>query len=474
MADVVKKALTAKRESKHIEFKQSFDPASGRAWCELIKDLVAIANSGGGIIVFGLDSLGNPTGEPSETVASLDPADIANKISKYTGLVDFEFEIRALEKAGHKLIAFLIQAATIPLVFEKPGTYDIGGNEQRTAFSVGTVYFRHGAKSEPGTSEDIRRVIERQLEHIRRSWIKGVRKVVQAPQGSQIVTVQSTGRDAQAALATRVRAVNDPKAIPVRLTRDPALAGGSFVHEEVSDGIFDEINNVVDANRILAKGQKDFFLGPRIYYRIYTERQHVHQPDETIALLLRNGIVDFYAPAFYWANTLHNKFIAEILAELFLYPTNRHGHNLTRISVLLGKDFCKWLLAKWQTRWKNHPQPPSFYFTLKSMMKQMENTDSRMLAARFSATTKITIEGEEPRVVKEIFDRPDLGATLVSKACMRVFRGDKSCTSVARDLDYLIHGPEVQRRAASITKEVIKIVGDRKPEEIVETSENEA
>src|ERR1017187_621256 len=125
MADIVKKALTAKRESKHVEFKQGFDPDSGRAWCELIKDLAAIANSGGGIILFGLDNLGKPTGESVEKIASLDPADIANKVLKYTGQVDFEFEIRSLEKRGHKLIAFVVHPISIPLVFEKPGTYDI-------------------------------------------------------------------------------------------------------------------------------------------------------------------------------------------------------------------------------------------------------------------------------------------------------------------------------------------------------------
>jgi hypothetical protein len=421
MADIVKKALTAKRESKHVEFKQSFDPNSGRAWCELIKDLAAIANSGGGIIVFGLDNLGNPTGESPEKIVSLDPADIANKISRYTGLVDFEFEIRSLEKKGNKLMAFLIQPASIPLVFEKPGTYDVGGNEQRTAFSVGTVYFRHGAKSEPGTSEDIRQVIERQLEHIRKSWIKGVRKVVQAPEGSQIVTVQSASRSAPPVLAAHVRAVNDPNAIPVRLTRDPALATGTFVHEEVSNGIFDEINNVVDANRILAKGQKDFFLGQRVYYRIYAERQHVHQPEESLALLLRNGIVDFYAPAFYWAIALPDKYIAEILSELYLYPTNRHGYNLMRIAVLLGQDFCDWLFAKWKARWKNDAQPPSFYWTFKEMMVGMKGSDGRLVAARRSATAQIVIDGEESIAVKDILDKPELAATLVSKACMRVF-----------------------------------------------------
>jgi hypothetical protein len=291
MTDLIQKALTAMRESKDVEFKQGFDTNAPGEWCELIKDMAAIANSGGGIIVFGLDSAGVPAGVSIDHLKSIDPADIGNKLAKYTGPVDLEFELRWLEKEGHPLLAVLIQPVSIPLVFQKPGTYDIGGGKQRTAFGVGTIYFRHGAKSEPGTSEDIRRVIERQLKHIRREWAKGVRRVVQAPPGSQIVAVHAPGRGSvESFLPPRVRAVNDPSAIPVRLTRDAKLATGSFVHEEVSDAIFDEINNVVDANRILAKGQKDFLLGQSIYYRIYAERHHVKQSDETLALLLDSGI----------------------------------------------------------------------------------------------------------------------------------------------------------------------------------------
>ncbi len=473
MSDIIKRALTAKRESKHVEFKQAFDPNSARGWCELVKDLAAIANSGGGIIVFGLDNFGEPTGESIAAIISIDPADIANKVSKYTGLVDFEFEIRTLEKKGNKLVAFVIQPVSIPLVFEKPGTYDIGGGEQRTTFSVGTVYFRHGAKSEPGTSDDIRRVIERQLEYIRKSWVKGVKKVVQAPAGSQIVTVQASSHNAHPLLATQVRAVNDPNAIAVRLTRDSAIASGSFVHEEVSDALFDEINNVIDANRILARGQKDFFFGQRVYYRIYAERRHVRQSEESLALLLSNGIVDFYAPSFYWATVLPDKFIAQILAELYLYPTNRHGYNLMRIGLVLGDDFCNWLFSKWYARWKNYPQPPSFYWTLKQMMKEMKDTNALLLAGRFSLTKSIEIEGEKSVIVKDVLERPDQAANLISKACMKVFQGDKDYASTARNLDYLAYGQEIQKRASAITKAVIKIVGDRKAGDIVETKEIE-
>src|ERR1039457_6377365 len=141
MSELVEKALAAKRESKHIEFKRSFDPASIGEWCEVIKDIVAIANSGGGIIVFGLDSDGVPAGVPVEAIRNIDPADVSNKISKYIGSADLQFEIRDLEKEGQPLEAFLVAPLLIPVVFQRPGTYDVGSGKHRTAFAAGTVYF---------------------------------------------------------------------------------------------------------------------------------------------------------------------------------------------------------------------------------------------------------------------------------------------------------------------------------------------
>src|SRR5688572_8038536 len=133
MVDLFKKALAAKRESKHVEFKESFDPLSPGDWCELIKDIAAIANTGGGVIVFGVDSLGTPKGTSVEAIARIDPADVSNKLAKYAASADIEFEVTSATKAGHPVVVFVIQSATIPLVFEKPGTYDIGGGKQRTA-----------------------------------------------------------------------------------------------------------------------------------------------------------------------------------------------------------------------------------------------------------------------------------------------------------------------------------------------------
>ncbi|MCX6832440.1 MAG: putative DNA binding domain-containing protein [candidate division Zixibacteria bacterium] len=217
------KALAAQRESRQIEFKESLDVASDQAWCEMIKDFIAIANSGGGIILFGLNSRGEPTGNDLTTLRMIDPATITDRIHRYAQTSVPDFEICEAEKAGHTLLGWLIKPSAIPTVFAKPGTFAIEGGKQRTAFGQGTVYFRHGAKSEPGTTEDIASALERKLESIRRDWLAGVRKVVQAPAGSQV-----------SVLPPDVRQSDSPDAAPIKITDDPAAPAYRLVDPDSS------------------------------------------------------------------------------------------------------------------------------------------------------------------------------------------------------------------------------------------------
>src|SRR5437588_10650793 len=73
-------AETAVCESAGIDFKGQFDVSAKADWCELIKDIAAITNSGGGCIVFGLDDEGQPTGLDCTDVVGVDPADITNQL----------------------------------------------------------------------------------------------------------------------------------------------------------------------------------------------------------------------------------------------------------------------------------------------------------------------------------------------------------------------------------------------------------
>ncbi|MGH8468882.1 MAG: RNA-binding domain-containing protein [Gammaproteobacteria bacterium] len=208
----VEKCLSAKRESKTIEFKESFDPADAGSWCEILKDIIAIANSGGGAIAIGLDSRGKPSGADVGPSLNVDPAVITDKVARVTGHQFTDFEIIESEKEGHRVAVVAIGAVAFPLVFEKAGNYHAADGKQKMAFAKGTVYFRHGAKSEPGNTEDIRTVIERKLESIRKDWVDGVKKVVHAPSGSQVTVLAADVRESASNDATPIRIVDDPNA----------------------------------------------------------------------------------------------------------------------------------------------------------------------------------------------------------------------------------------------------------------------
>ena len=134
----------------------------------------------------------------------------------------------------------------MPLIFTAPGTYDVGGGKQKTAFSAGTVYFRHGAKSEPGTSDDLRAVLERELSRIRGSWLDGIAKVVTAPPGSTVSVlpgeVSLSGKEG----ATGIRLVNDETAPAFRAMRTDLL----YPHRQKE--VVAQVNELLGAHVISA------------------------------------------------------------------------------------------------------------------------------------------------------------------------------------------------------------------------------
>lgn len=209
-------------ECAELDFKAFFDPNAPQDWCELIKDVVAMANSGGGVIVIGVNDDGSVATADLKQVFALDPATIADKVKKYTDQHVAGFSLTEGHRRGCSVAVLSVSPVPIPIVFTAPGTYDVGGGKQKTAFSKGTVYFRHGPKSEPGTSEDLRAAINRELEQIRSSWLDGIKKVVTAPVGATVsvlpAEVKLSGAD-----GTAVRLVTDENAPAFKAVRTDLL-----------------------------------------------------------------------------------------------------------------------------------------------------------------------------------------------------------------------------------------------------------
>jgi hypothetical protein len=115
---------------------------------------------------------------------------------------------------GIAVAVFLINAPDFPLVFEKPGTYAIENNsKQVTVFGQGTVFFGHGAKSETGTTDDLRKFMRQRVKEMQQQLMKGLRKVSEAPRGSELDVTPVGSADRSAA------------AVAVRLTTDASAQG---------------------------------------------------------------------------------------------------------------------------------------------------------------------------------------------------------------------------------------------------------
>ena len=216
----LEKVKNAKKESKFVEFKEKLEINQAQDWCEVIKDIVAIANSGGGWLLIGVKRDGSPSGWDVTPILNLDPAQITDKMAKYTDEQFADFEIQEAEKRGQNIAAIQIQGVSIPMIFTQPGTYDIGEGKQKTAFGKGTIYFRHGAKSEPGNSKDLKDCINREIEQVRKSWLGNIRKVVTAPSGYKVTVLPKEIVESEVPSATPIRLVNDLSA-PVYRKIDP-------------------------------------------------------------------------------------------------------------------------------------------------------------------------------------------------------------------------------------------------------------
>ncbi len=170
------------------EICRAFDPTSDRDWHELIRDIAALANSGGGRIVVG---------------ARVDEKDVLERLARFTGFAFDGVVVRPIERTEGPSVTIVVGPAVFPLGFGQQGVNAGSG-----------FYFRHGERSEPGTTADMRAFVERLLRRVRRRWLRGIRRVLAGP-----VTIAASAAPKRAP-AERVK-LERAVLQPVRIVTDP-------------------------------------------------------------------------------------------------------------------------------------------------------------------------------------------------------------------------------------------------------------
>jgi hypothetical protein len=147
------KAAAAKRSSKYVAMSDGEDVA---------KDVVALANVGGGVIL-----------APSTP----DVTAIREQL---------RFDDVELVSTGRGPVLVVGAAGDAPLTLDTQG-----------------AFFRHGGKSVAASRDDLRKFMDRRLAVVRKRLIGDIKRVITAPEGSEIVAIER-GEDEQGERVIRI------------------------------------------------------------------------------------------------------------------------------------------------------------------------------------------------------------------------------------------------------------------------------
>jgi len=249
-----------------------------------------------------------------------------------------------------------------------------------------------------------------------------------------------------------VHTTNDPNAKKVFVTRDKSAASGMFYHEQLSEELFNEINNIIDANALLAKTRQRFVFSKSIYYRIYAERDYVSYDIKNIELLAQTGL-GFYTPYLFWFAILPPKSCANIIHNIIRTEKYLQMLSLIRLVTLLGASTCQWLFNKLHVKYGNYSQPPKYYWGLKKLVDNSWNKDVRLIAINKTAVSTLILP-DEPNPVSLDYLMKDrkIASKALSKACFLMFEEDRTYRANCRILDILVYGKEIQNKSSEMSR----------------------
>jgi hypothetical protein len=229
------------------------------------------------------------------------------------------------------------------------------------------------------------------------------------------------------------------------------------MHEELSKGIFEEINNLIDVNHLLSTDSKKFILGEELYYRIYSERQHVSFNSELFETFTKVGFTQFYCPYLFWLTKLPPKIIGRIISESlknYKYPS---VNSLIQLMILLSGRGIDLLEKIFKKNYQSIAQAPSYYYTFLEILKNRNNSNLFYKSLRVSKGKELDFKGLNKNAsVEEIIKNKGEFTGVLSALCFSVFEGEKANKGICRTMDTLIYGKFISDNSEEIMNEVEK------------------
>lgn len=332
--EMCKSMLFERQERRDLDFKRELDLSSTRDKTELAKDIAAMANTIGGHIIIGVDDLSfRLVGCSTDLLDIITPEDILNKINPFLAPELEDIRFRRLEWDGQEFgIIYVPESSPIVHVFAKGGNYTLADTgKQKCAFAKGSIYVRHGPKSEIITYKDLDRMFRKYALVDRRRLQEGLRRVVAAPAGSEVI-IKGTGR---------MELGSGPSAVQVRLTDDPSAPAVKGLLDPSQPKSLDEL---ITAHVKVWKSSRDNIMSKSTLLRAYESRNHLPLDAERLELLIYSSLMHNMPPVF-WCSVAARELAERVVQRSFdegRYPADKDA---VRVAFLLGGNFGRQILA---------------------------------------------------------------------------------------------------------------------------------
>jgi hypothetical protein len=171
-------------ERAELELKAAFNK-SKPAWLDLLKHVVAIANSGGGAI-FGVDKNGNKTGLADSLLNDLDAANLSNKLGSYSS-VRIATSYREIMHQCLRFGFLQIDPGERLAVFESDGNYQAADGKTGKCFTKGVVYVRVPGSTREAEQADLDVLLERVLRIRTTAFLARIQQVAFLPPEAHLI-----------------------------------------------------------------------------------------------------------------------------------------------------------------------------------------------------------------------------------------------------------------------------------------------
>lgn len=293
-------------ECVHFELKRGFSP-DARGWAELSRDIVALANSKGGVILLGVEDDGSRLGLETSLLQVLDPARVIDQLRRKAPSAAVSTAYREVTYYRKVYGALVIQPLDVPLVFDTEWGYNTTSGEHRIVIKPGLLYVRTPGKSAPARQADVRELWQQSVDLATERVLARIERVASLPLDSELIITDSSNPDSGHLL------LGQGKGQSVRIVSDPATPAIPLREVLATDAPYASVaSEVASQVRNWQQADPEHVVSKHALIRWWLQREELTLDHPTAEFCLRSA-THTRGYATYWASVIELARLREIL-----------------------------------------------------------------------------------------------------------------------------------------------------------------